>query len=57
MKAQTALVAWPGDVHLARFHLMKSAQYMCILLMGLVAIRVIRFAPRGILTEVGERRG
>lgn len=49
MKSRTALVAWLGDAHPARFYLMENAQYMCILPIGLMVLRVMRFAPGGIL--------
>jgi len=48
--------AWLGDTHPARIYLMDSAQHMRLLLMGLVLLLVMRFAPGGILPEVGGRR-
>lgn len=43
--------AWLGDTHPARVYLMESAQHMRLLLMGLVLLLVMRFAPGGILPE------
>jgi len=48
--------AWLGDTHPARLYLMESAQHMRLLLMGLVLLLVMRFAPGGILPEVRGRR-
>lgn len=48
--------AWLGDTHPARVYLMESAQHMRLLLMGLVLLLVMRFAPGGILPEVGGKR-
>lgn len=48
--------AWLGDAHPARVYLMESAQHMRLLLMGLVLLLVMRFAPGGILPETGGRR-
>jgi len=47
--------AWLGEAHPARVYLMESAQHTRLLLMGLVLLLVMRFAPGGILPERGGR--
>ncbi len=48
--------AWLHAQHPVRVHLLASAQYMRLLLMGLVLLLVMRFSPGGILPEVVRRR-
>lgn len=43
--------AWLGDSSAVRAHLIDSAQHMRVIIMGLVLLAVLRFAPGGLLPE------
>lgn len=43
--------SWMDENSAIRLHLMESAQYMRVFVMGLVLLLVMRFSPRGILPE------
>jgi branched-chain amino acid transport system permease protein len=46
-----ALTSWMGDDSGLRKHLLDSAQYMRVIIMGSVLLLVMRFSPWGLLPE------
>ena len=46
-----ALTSWMGDGSGLRKHLLDSAQYMRVIIMGAVLLLVMRFSPWGLLPE------
>ena len=54
IKAILGMVGLPED-SLLREHLLDSAAYMRLIVMGLVLLVVLRFSPRGIIPERGGR--
>ena len=48
--------SWLGDDSPLRQHLLDSAQYMRVFVMGLVLLLVMRFSPWGILPEQSKHR-
>ncbi|MEZ5477415.1 MAG: branched-chain amino acid ABC transporter permease [Thiolinea sp.] len=49
------VTAWMSEDNALRIHLLNSAQYMRVFVMGMVLLLVMRFAPRGILPEQTKR--
>jgi branched-chain amino acid transport system permease protein len=47
--------SWMDESSPLRLHLMDSAQYMRVFVMGLVLLLVMRFSPRGLLPEQTKR--
>ena len=50
-----AITAGLPEDNLLREHLLDSAAYMRLIVMGLILLLVLRFSPRGIIPE-GRRR-
>ena len=57
LMAMGQLASLVGDSDPLRAHIMASAPYMRVCLMGLILLLALRFAPSGLIPEAGRRGG
>ncbi len=57
LMAMGLLASMVGDSDPLRAHIMASAPYMRVCLMGLILLLALRFAPSGLIPEAGRRGG